>query len=165
MKYLVAPWREEYVKKVAHQTGCIFCLALEANNDEQAFILYRGKHNFVILNKYPYNPGHLMIAPYVHTALFEEAPKNSTDELNDLLKLSLKILNNVYHPHGFNTGMNFGQSAGAGVVDHYHLHVVPRWTGDANFMPLIGQTKVVIEDLRKTYQQLRPYFQEITPDP
>ena len=165
MKYLLAPWRKEYVRKLAHKTGCIFCEALNLKDDTRAFILFRGKFNFIILNKFPYNPGHLMIAPYLHLSHFEEASKESTDELNDLLKLSLKVLKEVYQPHGFNTGMNFGQSAGAGVVDHYHLHVVPRWTGDANFMPLFGETKVLIEDLTQSYQRLKPYFQDLSLNP
>ena len=128
-------------------------------NDRNAFILYRGKTNFIVLNKYPYTPGHLMIAPYRHLSSFERAKKESTDEMVDLLKLSLSILKKKYRPHGFNTGMNLGNSAGAGVADHFHLHVIPRWIGDSNFMPLVGKTKVVIEDIVTTYAQLLPSFQ------
>ncbi len=160
MEYITAPWREEYVKKVSTAKDCIFCRALKKSDDKTAYILYRGNHNFIILNKFPYNPGHLMIAPYQHISRIEAASKESTDEMNDLLKLSLKILREHYQPHGFNTGMNFGQSAGAGVVDHYHLHVVPRWTGDSNFMPLFSSTKVVIEDLKTTYKSLRALFKK-----
>jgi len=111
-----------------------------------------------MLNKYPYTPGHLMIAPYKHIASFERAKKESTDEMADLLKLSLKILKKNYRPHGFNTGMNLGQSAGAGVSDHYHLHVIPRWTGDSNLMPLVSNTKIFLEDLKITYKRLLPLF-------
>jgi ATP adenylyltransferase len=144
---------------------CIFCRALKMKNDRNAFILFKGKDNFIVLNKYPYTPGHLMIAPYKHLSSFERANKESTNEMAELLKLSLRILKKKFQPHGFNTGMNLGHSAGAGVADHFHLHVIPRWTGDSNFMPLVGNTKVVIEDLETTYFQLFPFFQraKLTP--
>ena len=160
MEYIYAPWREEYVKKVFKMKECIFCHALKLKNDKKAHILYRGKYNFIVLNKYPYTPGHLMIAPYKHLDSFEQAEKKSTDEFSNLLKLCLKVLRKKYNPHGFNTGMNLGQSAGAGVAKHYHLHIIPRWVGDSNFMPLISKTKVVIEDLEITYSRLSPLFQE-----
>jgi ATP adenylyltransferase len=101
-----------------------------------------------------------MIAPYRHIAYFERAKKEITDEMTDILKLSLKMLKKNYHPHGFNTGMNLGHSAGAGVADHYHLHVIPRWVGDSNFMPLVGKTKVTLEDLNTTYDRLLPIFEK-----
>jgi len=160
MEYIYAPWREEYVKKVFKMKECIFCRALKLKNDKEAYILYRGKYNFIVLNKYPYTPGHLMIAPYKHLDSFERAEKESTDEFANLLKLCLKVLRKKYNPHGFNTGMNLGQSAGAGVAKHYHLHIIPRWVGDSNFMPLISKTKVVIEDLEITYSHLLPLFQK-----
>ena len=158
MKYIAAPWREEYVKKAFKMTECIFCRALQTEKDDETFILHRAKHNFLILNRYPYTPGHLMIAPFAHLDSIEKAAKEVTDEMIDLLKMSLHVLRKAYRPHGFNTGMNIGHSAGAGVADHYHLHVIPRWTGDANFMPLIGETKVVIEDIAATYKKLREQF-------
>ena len=159
MEYIFAPWRKEYVRKISKMSECIFCRALKMKNDKKAFILYRAKKNFIVLNKYPYTSGHLMIAPYVHLSSFDRAKKESTDEMADLLKLSLRILRKKYRPHGFNTGMNLGNSAGAGVADHFHLHVIPRWTGDSNFMALVGKTKVVIEDVETTYVQLLPLFQ------
>ena len=158
MEYITAPWREEYVKKLFKMNECIFCHALKLKDDVKAFILFRGIHNFIMLNKYPYTPGHLMIAPYKHISSFERTKKESTDEMADLLKLSLKILKKNYRPHGFNTGMNLGQSAGAGVSDHYHLHVIPRWTGDSNLMPLVSNTKIFLEDLKITYKRLLPLF-------
>jgi ATP adenylyltransferase len=158
MKYITAPWREEYIKKAFKMTECIFCRALQVKNDNETFILYRAEHNFIILNRYPYTPGHLMIAPHEHLDSIEKAEKKITDEMVDLLKQSLSVLRKTYRPHGFNTGMNIGHSAGAGVADHYHLHVIPRWTGDANFMPLIGKTKVVIEAIETTYAKLKPHF-------
>jgi ATP adenylyltransferase len=160
MEYIFAPWRKEYVRKISKMSECIFCRALKMKDDKKAFILYRAKKNFILLNKYPYNPGHLMIAPYDHLASFNRAKKESTDEMADLLKFSLRILQKKYRPHGFNAGMNLGNSAGAGVADHYHLHVIPRWTGDSNFMAIVGKTKVVIEDIETTYIQLLPLFQK-----
>lgn len=160
MEYISAPWRKEYVRRISKTSGCIFCQALKSKDDKGAFILFRGAHNFVVLNKYPYTSGHLMIAPYKHLSSFERAKKESTDELTDLLKLSLKVLRKKYCPQGFNTGMNLGKCAGAGVADHYHLHVIPRWTGDSHFMPIVGETKVMIEDLETTYDQLFPLFQK-----
>jgi len=159
MEYISAPWREGYVKKVRRMRGCIFCRALKMKNDRAAYILLRGQHNFIILNKFPYNPGHLMIAPYRHTASLDRAPKEASDELAELLKLSLRVLKKNYRPQGFNAGLNLGRSAGAGVVHHYHLHVIPRWQGDSNFMPLVSQTRVVIEDLDSVYERLSPLFQ------
>ncbi len=160
MEYIPAPWRKEYVRRIAKMSGCIFCQALKSKDDKGAFILFRGAHNFIVLNKYPYTSGHLMIAPYKHLSSFERAKKESTDEMADLLKLSLKVLKKKYCPQGFNTGMNLGKCAGAGVADHYHLHVIPRWTGDSHFMPIVGETKVMIEDLGTTYDQLFPLFQK-----
>lgn len=165
MDYISAPWREEYVRKLCKMNECIFCQTLKLKNDRDAFILFRGVHNFIVLNKYPYTPGHLMIAPYKHIATFERAKKEASDEMTDLLKLSLKVLKKEYRPHGFNTGMNLGQSAGAGVAAHYHLHVIPRWTGDSNFMALIGKTKVMIANLETTYNRLLPFFQKLKTEP
>jgi ATP adenylyltransferase len=159
MEYIFAPWRKEYVRKISEMSECIFCRALKMKDDKKAFILYRAEKNFIVLNKYPYTPGHLMIAPYNHLSSFDRAKKESTDEMADLLKLSLRILRKIYRPHGFNAGMNLGNSAGAGVADHFHLHVIPRWTGDSNFMALVGKTKVVIEDVGTSYVQLLPFFQ------
>ena len=139
--------------------GCIFCHALRLKDDKAAYILFHGRYNFIILNKFPYTPGHLMIAPVEHIASIERASKEASDELSDLFKLSLKILRRCYRPHGFNAGMNLGQSAGAGVINHYHLHIIPRWHGDSNFMPLVSDTRVLIEDLKTTYKRLYPLFQ------
>lgn len=160
MDYIAAPWREEYVKKVFKMKECIFCQALKQKNDKQCYILHRGDHNFILLNKYPYTPGHLMIAPYAHLASIELAEKKSAEELIELLTKCLRILREQYKPQGFNTGMNIGHSAGAGVADHYHLHIIPRWTGDSNFMPLIGKTKIVLEDLHTTYDRLLSHFKK-----
>jgi len=159
MEYITAPWREKYVKNVFKMKGCIFCRALKLKDDRKALILHRGEHNFILLNKFPYTPGHLMIAPFLHVDSIEKTKKDSTDELADFLKLSLGVLRKAYNPQGFNTGMNIGHSAGAGVTSHYHLHIVCRWKGDSNFMPLIGKTKVVMQDLDSSYQTLLPLFE------
>jgi ATP adenylyltransferase len=156
--YIAAPWRESYVTTVHQAKGCVFCRARRAEDDGKAYVLHRGEHSFIILNKFPYLPGHLLIAPYRHLAALERCPKAVSDEMADLLKLCLRVLRRRYRPQGFNIGMNLGRSAGAGVVDHVHLHVVPRWSGDANFMPIVGRTKVVIEDLETTWARLRPLF-------
>ena len=158
MRYISAPWRADYVRKALSMKCCIFCDALKGGDERKAAVLYRGRHNFVLLNRYPYTPGHLLIAPKRHVADFVEARPGERAELADLLQVALRILRVRYAPHGFNAGMNLGPSAGAGVAGHYHLHVVPRWTGDSNFMPLIGATRVFIEDLDTTYQRLRPLF-------
>jgi ATP adenylyltransferase len=160
MKYISAPWRERYVRRAGRQKSCVLCEAARLADDGACGILYRGRHNFIILNKFPYTIGHLMIAPYRHLAVFARTPKAASDELADLLKLSLRVLQRAYRPQGFNAGMNLGRSAGAGVVGHYHLHVIPRWPGDSNFMPLISDTRVVIEDLEKTYARLAPLFEK-----
>lgn len=139
---------------------CIFCEAIKSSEDREALILFRGTYNFIVLNKYPYTPGHLMIAPYRHLARLEDVPSEITNEMMELLKISLRILRQVYRPQGFNMGMNLGQCAGAGVAYHYHLHVIPRWSGDANFMPLVAQTKVVMEDLEITFNRLYKLFQK-----
>jgi len=158
MKYIAAPWRAEYVKNVFGMKDCVFCSALNHNNDKDVHILYRGHYNFIMLNKYPYNPGHLMIAPFRHCDSIEKAKKNASDEMMDLVKNTMSLLRRHYNPQGFNMGMNIGRSAGAGVDSHYHYHIIPRWIGDSNFMPIIGETKVVIEDLDTTYDELCPLF-------
>jgi len=160
MRYISAPWRGPYVRTVHKMTECIFCLARRAKNDRDAFILYRGALGFIILNKFPYVPGHLMVAPCRHLASFERSSETLSRELADLLKMSLRVLKTAYHPQGFNIGMNLGQSAGAGVVDHYHIHVVPRWAGDSNFMPIFGNTRIILEDLRTTFDRLHPLFEK-----
>lgn len=165
MDVLWSPWRYEYIKSGSGEnTGqdlpaCVFCalLASEAS-DESKYILHRAEHNFIVLNIYPYISGHLLVVPYMHVAELDEAPKVVTDELMDLTKRCQTVLRETYHPHGFNLGMNFGRAAGAGVAGHIHLHLMPRWTGDANFMSTVGETRVIPEDLRTTYEKLRPCF-------
>jgi ATP adenylyltransferase len=164
MRYIAAPWRGDYVRNLDKTASgrCVFCRAASLGDDRRARILHRGKLAFVIMNTYPYQSGHLMIAPFRHTAAFDRAPKPLTDEMSDLLKLCLTVLKKAYRPQGFNVGMNLGRSAGAGVADHFHLHIVPRWRGDSNFMPIVGRTKIVLEDLDATYDRLAPLFRKAT---
>jgi ATP adenylyltransferase len=162
MRYISAPWRAEYVRRARAPKACFLCEAVRARDDRAAGVLFRGRFHIVMLNRFPYNPGHLMIAPRRHVADYAEARPGERAELAELLRTSLRLLRRAYAPQGFNAGMNLGASAGAGVTGHYHLHVVPRWTGDANFMPLVGATKVFIEDLDTTYRKLRPLFDRNT---
>ena len=138
---------------------CIFCEAFQnPANDEKSFVLHRATHNFVILNLYPYISGHLMIAPNAHLDEFGSAPKETSDEMMDLAKRCQTALREVYDPDGFNLGMNLGRAAGAGVADHFHLHIMPRWNGDTNFMSTVGDTRVLSEDLPTTYRKLLSKF-------
>jgi ATP adenylyltransferase len=157
MDFLWSPWRFQYVTKAEEATQCVFCEA-PRRSDEDALILYRGRQNFIILNLFPYTTGHLMVAPYAHLATFADAPKSTTDELMDLAKWCHQVLDQVYHPHGFNLGMNIGRAAGAGIADHFHLHLLPRWFGDTNFTTVISETRVLPEDLSTTFHKLKGQF-------
>ena len=138
---------------------CVLCEAQKnPAEDERNFILHRARRNFVILNLYPYISGHLMIVPYDHLGEFDAAPKEVTDEMMDLAKLCQTALRLAYQPHGFNIGMNLGRLAGAGVADHIHMHIMPRWSGDTSFMTTVADTRVLPEDLPATYQKLRDKF-------
>ena len=139
--------------------SCIFCEAFQhPANDEKNFVLHRAAHNFIILNLYPYINGHLMIAPNAHLGDFGAASKETTDEMMDLAKRCETALREVYDPDGFNLGMNLGRAAGAGVADHFHLHIVPRWNGDTNFISTVGDTRVLSEELPTTYRKLLSKF-------
>jgi ATP adenylyltransferase len=159
MERLWSPWRHEYISQAttskSNSSECIFCDAQRSTDDEQSLVVHRGTFSFVILNRYPYISGHLMIAPYDHLAELDSAPKETTDELMDLAKRCQTALRSAYNPEGFNLGMNLGRVAGAGVADHFHLHMMPRWSGDTNFMTTVGETRVLPEDLNTTYQKLR----------
>jgi len=144
---------------MAEGAGCILCeVQKNTADDEKNFVLQRASYNFVILNLYPYISGHLMIAPYDHLGEFDSAPKETTDEMMELAKRCQASLREVYQPQGFNIGMNLGRAAGAGVADHIHMHIMPRWTGDTNFMSTVGETRVLPEDLPTTYRKLREKF-------
>ena len=160
-----SPWRYAYISSGSSQREseplCVFCdiLSKGVESDPGHFILHRAEHNFIILNLYPYISGHLMIVPYVHLADLDAAPKEVTDEMMDLAKRCQSALREAYRPQGFNLGMNLGRAAGAGVAEHFHLHLMPRWVGDTNFMTTVGETRVHPEDLKTTYDKLRVFFQ------
>ncbi|MGI8883468.1 MAG: HIT family protein [Pyrinomonadaceae bacterium] len=164
MDILWSPWRYDYIKSgdnnlSAKASSCVFCELLNSPaTDEEKFILHRAGHNFVILNIYPYISGHLMILPFVHIADLDRASKVITDELMDLTKRCQTALRKAYQPDGFNVGMNFGKAAGAGVAEHFHLHILPRWIGDANFMTVVGETRTIPESLQTTYEKLKDKF-------
>ncbi len=147
---LWAPWRLEYIETADQPEGCIFCLKPKTSEDRRNLIVYRGEHAFVILNRFPYNNGHAMVAPYTHTAEFARLKDSEKLELIDLLSLTKEVLGLVMRPHGFNIGINLGRSAGAGIESHLHIHIVPRWNGDTNFMPILANTKVIPESLDQT---------------
>lgn len=163
MDRLWTPWRYQYISGAAGESkaddGCVLCrLADDRENDEQNFLIHRAARNYVVLNLYPYTSGHLMIVPYAHEAALDSLDKDTTDELMDLAKRAQAALREAYRPEGFNLGMNLGRVAGAGVAGHVHLHVLPRWGGDANFMSVVGETRVLPEDLPTTYKKLRAHF-------
>jgi ATP adenylyltransferase len=160
---LWSPWRYQYVASGGSEdsriSGCVFCnLRDHPEHDETNFVLHRDNYNFVVLNLYPYISGHLLVVPYEHVGDLDAAAKQTTDEMMDLTKRCQTALREAYQPAGFNLGMNLGQAAGAGIVDHIHIHVLPRWTGDTNFMSTVGETRVIPEDLTTTYQKLRGKF-------
>ena len=153
MKQLWAPWRLEYIQGAEEQEGCVFCRARDGE-DEAGLVVHRGKRAFVVLNKYPYASGHLMVAPNRHESEFGELDADEALELHRLGAAGLAALAATMHPQGFNVGWNLGRIAGAGVVDHVHLHVVPRWAGDTNFMPVLADVKVLPEALEATRRRL-----------
>lgn len=160
MERLWSPWRMEYIEAAKGEPdGCIFCDLPAKGDDAAALILARGERGFVLMNSFPYNPGHLMVAPFRHTGDFEDIHDDELSDLDGLMKRSLRALREEMEPHGFNIGMNLGRVAGAGIPDHVHWHVVPRWNGDTNFMPVVGQTRVLPELLEETYRKLAPRFQ------
>jgi len=157
MQTIWAPWRMEYIR-LPKSEGCILCDKPKEDNDVANYILYRGKTNFIIMNSFPYNPGHLMIAPYRHVATLEDLTGEELHEHFDTVSHSIKVLRQVFNPTGFNIGMNIGKVAGAGLEGHIHSHIVPRWLGDNNFMPVIADVKVVPEALAETYKKLQGKF-------
>ncbi len=165
MEIKFTPWRMQYIKRgnTPADDGCIFCAMAAAPPacDAENLVLYRGEHCFVVMNLYPYNPGHLMVVTNAHSADLVGLDEATAEELFTLTRRSVGLLEAEYQPHGFNLGVNLGRTAGAGIAEHLHLHIVPRWNGDANFMPVVGGTRLVPEDLDGTYRRLRPRFAEL----
>jgi ATP adenylyltransferase len=153
VKELWAPWRLEYIESADEQEGCVFCTALEAE-DEEGLVVHRGDEAFLLLNKFPYASGHLVVAPKRHTGDFGELTSVEALEIHELASRAIRLLRTTIGPQGFNLGWNIGRIAGAGVVDHVHMHVVPRWSGDTNFMPVLSDVKVIPEALVETRRKL-----------
>jgi ATP adenylyltransferase len=153
VKQLWAPWRLEYIKSTAEGSSCVFCAAVQGY-DEEKLILHRGARSIALLNRYPYSSGHFMVAPNRHVGEFGELDQEEVLELHRLASAGMDALAKTYGPQGYNVGWNLGRIAGAGVVDHVHLHVVPRWAGDTNFMPVLADTKVLPEHLQETRRGL-----------
>lgn len=162
MERIWSPWRGQYIASSGSEGAsddCVFCsIQADPANDESNYVIHRGSSNFIVLNLYPYTSGHLLIVPYAHVGDLDAAAKETTDEMMDLTKRSQTALREAYNPSGLNIGMNLGEAAGAGVVGHVHLHVLPRWFGDSNFMTTVSETRVLPEDLATTYQKLRGRF-------
>jgi len=152
-----APWRIEYILS-KKGPGCIFCDKPKEDRDRDNLILYRGRLNFVIMNLYPYNNGHLMVVPYRHLYSILDLSDDEMLEMMKITNLSVTALKEAFHPEGFNIGMNIGRVAGAGIEEHLHLHVIPRWVGDTHFMTLLGEVKVIPEHVRSSYDRLYPFF-------
>ena len=157
MKHIWAPWRVEYIR-AEKPKGCILCEKPAQDADTENYILYRGGKNFVMLNAYPYNPGHLMVAPYRHIDSLAEMTEEERKEHFDIVSRSVEVLRGELNPGGFNMGVNLGRVAGAGIDDHIHTHIVPRWPGDTNFMPVVADVRVVPEALAETYDKLKGKF-------
>ncbi len=158
MDYLWSPWRYQYIANIHNNDGCVFCIDTTTARDPEQLILFRGQHHFIILNLFPYTCGHLLVAPYQHLSALSELSVDQSLEMMELAQKAVSALEEVYHPDGFNLGMNLGKCAGAGVDQHVHFHVVPRWCGDANFMTVSGETRVLPETLETTYHKLKPLF-------
>ena len=159
MEFVWSPWRYDYMASIGKTSAsCVFCIGDDPSKDASRLVLYRGSLNFVILNLFPYTSGHFMVAPIVHTARFDEARTEQLAEMMELAQRGMRALTALYRPEGFNMGMNLGHCAGAGIREHFHLHVVPRWIGDANFMGITAETRVLPEELAVTYRRMAEVF-------
>lgn len=158
MKQLWAPWRMGYILSNKKENGCVFCNAYNSYDDEDKLVIYRDKYAFVIMNLYPYNTGHMMVVPNRHIDSLNFLKPEEELNIFNLVNKSIDVLNRAVSPEGFNVGMNLGRIAGAGIDDHIHIHIVPRWNGDTNFMPVVSDTKVISESISETYKKLKEYF-------
>lgn len=160
MEKLYSPWRSHYIQtfKGEKDPGCVFCSTLESDQDEETLLIYRGKSAFVLMNRFPYNSGHLMVIPNRHSADFQSLSSEESLECVQLLQTCQLALNRLVKPHAFNIGMNLGRSAGAGIDDHFHWHIVPRWDGDTNFLPVLSDVKLVSEDMQRQWKELHTHF-------
>jgi|SRR5579871_697233 len=161
MDFLWTPWRYRYVTGSHEEEKCIFCAAAaHPSRDRESLVVHRAARNFIILNRFPYTSGHVMVVPYQHVARLEDIEDETLVELIRLARLAEKHLRAVYHPDGLNLGFNIGHSAGAGIAGHVHMHALPRWTGDTSFLTTVGETRVLPEDLSTTWERLRQAFGE-----
>ncbi len=158
MKHLWSPWRMTYIENHEKEDGCIFCSAQSQADGAENLIAYRGKLAYVILNRFPYTSGHLMVIPFTHAPTLEDLNAETRAEMMELSSRCMAVLRDLYKPHGFNMGANIGEAAGAGVLGHVHIHIVPRWVGDTNFMSAVGETRVLPESLEETYKRVRKTF-------
>ncbi len=158
MDHLWTPWRYQYLRANKPSLACVFCEKAAEKDDQRNYIVHRGEHNFLILNLFPYTSGHLMVVPYLHVSTLNGAPDEALEEMILLAKQAQRHLSEIYSPSGFNIGMNLGESAGAGIANHIHMHVVPRWQGDANFVSVIGETRILPEELPVTWKKLSDAF-------
>ncbi len=158
MDHLWTPWRSTYMKEKKDKSVCIFCHAVQSDNDRETLVVHRAQHCFVILNRYPYTSGHVMVAPYQHVSRLTAISEEASAEMMRLARVCETTLEECYRPDGLNLGMNLGEAAGAGIEQHIHLHVLPRWKGDANFMTTVGETRIIPEALDVTYERMARAF-------
>jgi len=155
MDHLWSPWRMHYINNKAEEPQCVFCYAVDQTQEAEYLILHRGKNAFVMLNRFPYTSGHLMVLPYEHQPSYEDLTAETRAEMMELINTATQVLRKVYNPNAFNLGANIGEDAGAGIAPHFHFHIVPRWRGDSNFMSVTSNTRVLPEDLQVSYQRLK----------
>ena len=157
MNKLWAPWRMDYIR-TPKEDGCVFCKKHQSTKDRENLLLFRGEESFVLMNLYPYSNGHLMISPYKHISNTNDISAIGNQEIMSLTNKSMEIIKNIMGADGFNIGANLGKAAGAGIEEHLHFHIVPRWIGDTNFMPVVGNSKVIVEGLQETWDSMKPQF-------
>ncbi|MBG99592.1 MAG: HIT family hydrolase [Solibacterales bacterium] len=163
MDYLWTPWRYKYITEKVSEEGCVFCQIAESNDDEANLVVHRGKDNFVVLNRYPYNSGHAMVLPFRHVATLGTLGEDVAAEMMRLTQQLETTVRKLYRSEGVNVGMNIGKAAGAGVAGHIHMHVLPRWIGDSNFETVVAETRVLPEELPETWRRLRDEFRRVAP--
>ncbi len=161
MERLYSPWRSQYIEGIGETKECFLCKAYKEKDDEKNLVVYRGKNAFVIMNLFPYNAGHLMVCPNQHIGDFTVLDKETLCEISELTQKMVKLLKITLNPDGFNLGYNLGRAAGAGLEDHIHNHIVPRWIGDTNFMPVLGEVRVISQDLKQIYNKLKENLEKV----